>query len=606
MTPGGTRRRRGRLARLAALAAFVAAGAGRVVAAPPARAHDAPAEATPWFREVSEAAGVARPHHERRFHNPYARIMEGYTALGAAAAVADYDGDGLDDLFVTDSAEDGRNHLYRNLGGFRFEDVAEAAGVARGNDAGDACADALWFDYDGDGDPDLFVVRFGQSLLYRNDGDGTFTGVTAAAGLSRYANSITAIAFDYDLDGDLDLFVGDYFRPVDVFDPDTPRFFPESFESAENGGGVTLWQNRGDGTFVDATVAAGLAGDTGWTLDLGHADADGDGDDDLYVASDFGTDHLFANDGDGTFTDVTRTTIGIDTKKGMNAEWGDFDADGRLDVFVTNITSEYMREGNFLWHNESAGGEIAFTDVAAETGTADSGWGWGGKFLDYDNDGWLDLYVADGWVSAGPENYVVDVFDLIVRSSEDDTIDLSDARNWPPMGDKSLSGYEHNRLFHNQGGALFRDEAARHGVDSIRDARGVVVADFDGDGRQDLFVTNAGAAPDLYRNVAPSGPGGPHWIELVLGQPGANAEAVGTRAWLTAGGARRLAFVDGGNGFGGESARRLHFGLAGAAAAERLEVDWPGGGRTVYEGLPADRVYWIERSREPTPREDAR
>ncbi len=559
--------------------------------APPGSAPDS----APWFRDVADSAGVALPHHQRRFDNPYARIMEGYTALGAAAAVADYDGDGLEDLFVTDSAEDGRNHLYRNLGDFRFEDRAEAAGVARGNDAGNASADALWFDFDGDGDPDLLVVRFGHNLLYRNDGDGTFTDVSAAAGLVRYANSITAVAFDYDRDGDLDLFVGAYFRPVDVFRPDTPRFFPESFETAENGGGVTLWQNRGDGTFVDATVAAGLAGDTGWTLDLGHADADGDGDDDLYVASDFGADHLFANDGDGTFADVTRTTIGIDTKKGMNAEWGDFDADGRLDVFVTNITSEYMREGNFLWHNETgaAGASgLAFSDVAAETGTADSGWGWGGKFLDYDDDGWLDLYVADGWVSAGPENYVVDVFDLIVRSSEDDTIDLSDARNWPPMGDKSLSGYEHNRLFHNQGGSLFRDEAERLGVDSIRDARGVVVADFDADGRQDLFVTNAGAAPNLYRNLAPAGR---HWLEALLGQPGANREAVGARAWLTAGGSRRLAFVDGGNGFAGQSSRRLHFGLARADAAERLEIDWPGGGRSFYEDLPADRVYRVER-----------
>jgi hypothetical protein len=582
-------------------------GALALVPAGPAPAQSAPppppaAAQAPWFRDVAAAAGVAAAHHERRFDNPYARIMEGYTALGAAAAVADYDGDGLDDLYVTDSAEDSRNHLYRNLGGFRFEDVAGAAGVARGNDAGDASADALWLDYDGDGDPDLFVVRFGRSLLFRNDGDGTFTDVTESAGLDRYANSITAIAFDYDLDGDVDLFVGNYFRPVDIFHPDTPRFFPDSFETAENGGGLTLWRNDGDGTFTDATAAAGLAGDTGWTLDLGHGDADGDGDDDLYVASDFGTDHFFANDGDGTFTDVTRGTIGIDTKKGMNAEWGDFDADGRLDVFVTNITSEYMREGNFLWHNDSgpAGPDgaprIAFSDVAAETGTADTGWGWGGKFFDYDNDGWLDLYVADGWVSAGPQSYVVDIFDLIVRSSEDDTIDLSDARNWPPMGTKSLSGYEHNVLFHNQGGALFRDEAKRHGVDSVRDARGVVVADFDGDGRQDLFVTNAGAAPNLYRNVAPAGP---HWIELLLGQPGANRQAVGARVHLTAPALgtppTRLAFVDGGNGFAGQSARRVHFGLASAKSVERLEIDWPEGGRTAYEGLPTDRVYRIER-----------
>ena len=553
----------------------------------------------PWFRDQAAAAGVARAHRNRSFDNPYARIMEGYTALGAAVAVGDFDGDGFDDLYITDSSEDGRNLLYRNDGDFTFTEVGEAAGVAGGNDAANASADALWLDYDGDGREDLLVVRFGRSQLFRNRGPGadggvTFEEVTEEAGLGRHLNSITAIAFDYDGDGDLDLLLGNYFQPVDLFDPETPRFFPESFETAANGGGLTLYRNQGpdsDGpTFTDATAEAGLAHHTGWTLDVGHADADHDGDEDLYVAADFGTDRFFLNNGDGTFTDATETALGgFDTKKGMNAEWGDFDNDGLFDVFVTNITDEYMREGNFLWKNQGPQPDGApdgptFADVARETGTWDTGWGWAGKLFDYDNDGWLDLYVANGWVSAGPENYVVDVFELIVRPD----VDLADARNWPPMGDKTLSGYQRNHLFHNQGGTLFRDDAARHGVDSIRDARGVAVADFDNDGRLDLFVTNAGAEPHLFRNVAPAAGG---WLELVLEGTGKNPGAIGARVWAEAGAARRVRFVDGGNGFGAQSTRRVHFGLGDAAAVERLEIAWPSGRRQVFEGVAAGRIY---------------
>jgi hypothetical protein len=550
-----------------------------------ASAAQAGARPTGGFEDVAGPAGVAVPHETRTFDNPYAEIMAGYTALGAAAAVADFDGDGWEDLFVTDSAEGGRNRLWRNLygetGELRFEDVAGKAGVAAGNDPINASADALWFDYNDDRRPDLFVVRFGSSRLYENLGGGRFRDVTDQAGLGRRANAITAVAFDHDRDGDLDLFVGGYFQPVDLFDPDTPRFFPESFETADNGGGVTLWRNDG-GRFTDATREAGIAL-SGWTLDLGHADFDGDGDDDLYVACDFGTDRLLVNDGDGTFTDATAEAIGIDTKKGMNVEWGDYDGDGLLDVYVTNITDDYMREGNFLWRNH---GDGTFTDVARETGTHDTGWGWAGKFFDYDNDGRLDLYVVNGWVSAGPESYAPAIFEMIMQPG----IDFTDARNWPPMGDKSLSGYQRNRLFHNRGDGLFEELAERHGVDSRRDGRGIAVADLDRDGRLDLFVANADAEPHLYRNrIAPAG----RWIAFELEGRRSNRDAIGTRLRATSGGRTRLRFVDGGNGFAGQSSRRVHFGLGDAEAIDRLEVRWPSGLEQTFGPLPAGRLYRI-------------
>jgi hypothetical protein len=535
-----------------------------------------------WFQDVTQEAGVNQKHTNRSFDNPYAKIMAGYTALGASASVADYDGDGYDDVFVTDSKLGGKNHLYHNNHNFTFTDVADQAGVADDNDDQNATADSLWFDYNNDGRPDLFVVRFGHSKLYENLGGGKFVDVTKKAGLDRYSNAITAIAFDYDRDGQLDLFVGSYFQPINIFKPDSPRFFPENFETANNGGGVTVYHNNGNGTFTDVTAKVGVAL-SGWTLDMGHGDMDNDGFDDFYVACDFGTDHLFHNNGNGTFTDITEKAIGFDTKKGMNVDWGDYDNDGLLDIYVTNITDDYMREGNFLWHNN---GNLTFTDVSRETGTAETGWGWGAKFFDFDNDGWLDLYVVNGWVSAGKESYVPDIFSMIVKPG----IDLADARNWPPMGNKSLSGYEKKKLFHNEHGQSFRDVAAQHGVDSTRDGRGVAVADFDNDGRLDLFVANANSEPYLYRNTMPAGP---HWVQFSLEGTKSNRAAVGAQVRLTAGGMTRLQFISGGNSFAGQSSNRIHFGLGESSKIDRVEVRWPTGQREVFSGLVADKLQKI-------------
>jgi hypothetical protein len=546
---------------------------------PPAEADE---EESPIFEEVSEKAGVAHPHTNRSFENPYAHIMEGYTALGASVAVADFDGDGFEDIFVTDSKLDGKNRLYRNNGDFTFTDVAERAGVAHGNDAENASSAALWFDYDNDGDPDLLVVRFGRNQFFENQGDGTFREVTRRAGLFRYMNAIAAIAFDYDRDGDLDLFVGGYFRDVNVFDPDTPRFFPESFETAENGGGLIVFRNNGDRTFTDVTAQAGF-NLGGWTLDLGHGDANNNGWDDLYLACDFGTDRFFENLGDGTFADRTETSMGYDTKKGMNVDWGDFDGDGFLDIYVTNITDDYMREGNFLWRNN---GDLTFSDVSRETDTFDTGWGWAGKWFDYDHDGWLDLYVVNGWVSGSEENYVVDIFEMIVQPG----IDLADARNWPPMGEKTLSGYQRSRLFRNQGGQFFIDRAPAQKLDSLQDGRGIALADFDNDGRLDLYVSNANAKPLLFRSRLPLGKD-TNWVQFLLRGVESNRDGIGAQVRVTAGDRTQLSFVNGGNGFASQSSLRVHFGLADREILDRVEVRWPSGKRQSFEKVAANRIY---------------
>jgi tetratricopeptide (TPR) repeat protein len=553
--------------------------------------REEPAEERGWFEDRTARAGVDAPHQNRVFDNPYAEIMQGYTALGATASVADVDGDGFEDVYFTVSNDRGLNRLYRNEGDFTFTDIAVEAGVAQGNDARNASALSLFCDFDNDGDPDLVLVRFGQTLLFENQrsatGELAFEEVSTAAGIApRRLNSIEAICFDADRDGDLDLFLANYFAPVDLFDPETPRFFPESFETARNGGGVTyyrnLWADEGRLTFVDATAEAGLGEISGWMLDLGHGDADHDGDDDLYLAADFGTDHFLRNDG-GVFLDVSADTIGVDTKKGMNVEWGDFDRDGWLDIYVTNITDEYMNEGNFLWHNDGGRG---FVDVAREVGARDTGWGWAGKFLDYDNNGWLDLMVANGWVSGSrdpADNYVKDIFEII----QDPSIDLADARSWPPIGTKSLSGYQRNVLFRNDHGT-YVDVADRHGLDAELDSRGIAVADFDRDGRPDLFVTNAGKPPQLWRNVQPTGRPA---IGLELEGRESNRDAVGARVWIVADGRAQLDFVDGGNGFASTSSKRLHFGLDRAERVEALVVVWPSGLRQEFADLPVGRHY---------------
>ena len=344
---------------------------------------------------------------------------------------------------------------------------------------------SLIVDFDNDGFNDLLVVRFGESLLFRNVGGRGFERIgDPFEGIEGHRNPVAAVAFDYDLDGDLDLYLGAYFPDVDLTNltADT-NILHESWEAARDGGTNVLLENAGDFTFVDRTWEAGL-GDTGWTLAIGTGDLDKDGWIDLYVANDFGTDKLYRNLGDGTFEDVSRTSIGVDTKKGMNAEMGDYDNDGFLDIYVTNITEPYLNECNMLWKNN---GDFTFSDVSSILGVCDTKWGWGAKFIDYDADGFQDLYVLNGFISGGERDYI----EILMPIMLDSDVDLGNTMNWPALGEMSFSGYERNVLFRNNEGFDFEDVGAANNVDIEHDGRGLMVGDLDRDGDEDMVVLNA-------------------------------------------------------------------------------------------------------------------
>jgi len=554
------------------------------------------------FVDVAREVGFVHRHHKPVLDPQLDNIMSWMASVGAAAAAGDFDRDGWIDLYVTDSRKGETNRLYRNDpdhpdypdGRSRFEDVAEAAGLARVNGEAGTSMDAVWGDYDADGWPDLYLVRWGHDALFRNRGDGTFEDVTrtlferedGSPGMP-WANGNAAIFLDYDLDGRLDIYIGNYFQPVDLWHLDDTRIMHDSFETARNGGRNFLFHQQPDGRFRE--VAHELAvDDVGWTLAVGSADIDNDGWPDLFCANDFGPDRLFLNDRSGGFVNVSEHTIGSDTKKGMNVDFGDFNNDGWLDIFVANITtSEYLQEGDMLWHNDGLdeNGALGLTDISLEAGTFDGGWGWGAKFFDYDNDGDLDLAAANGFISAGEGSYWYDLASWTVVGD-----DPTDSRNWPPIGDRSFSGYEAMRLWRNDGFDSFSDHAHEAGITTTADGRGVVTFDYDNDGDLDLYVANQDQAPNLYRNDSRQRG---HWLVVELEtdpSSGVNRDAIGARVTLLMpDGQRMIRERDGGNGFSGQSDPRLHFGLGRHERVPLLEVRWPDGGVQYLEDVPADR-----------------
>jgi hypothetical protein len=547
------------------------------------------------LEDVAPAVGIRFRHEAPELDARLAPIMPLIAATGAAVSVADFDRDGWPDLYATTSDVGGHNALYRNLGDGTFEDVAAEQGLADVNRPGTGVSmGAVWGDYDNDGFEDLFLYKWGRPELFHNDGGRGFTRVSDALDLPERVNAGTAIWVDYDRDGWLDLFVGGFYPPdVDLWNLETLEFLPESFEYARNGGRNHLLRNRGDGTFEEVGEALGLTS-TRWTLAAAAADVTGDGYPDLLVANDFGVSELFVNERGRRFREEGRaSSIGRSPKSGMNASSGDLFNRGEWALFVSNIAEPgILMHGNDLWipsatGERTPGGAPVFRNAATSLGVDLGGWTYGAQFADLNGDGWQDLVVVNGFVSGeSRESYWYDYSKVATgfRSI------IADARNWPALEGRSLSGRQRDRFWINDGAGGLTDASAAVRGDGAHDGRAVATADLWNRGVVDVIVANQRGPLQVFRNrVAP----GRHWIAFALEGTRSNRSAIGAEVRLFRDGRAQLQQVDGGSGFSSQRDRRILFGLGEAARVDSVVVRWPSGTRQTLETPAVDTVHRV-------------
>ena len=547
------------------------------------------------LEETAKALGVDFVHQGPTFDARLEHIMPQVAAMGAAVAVSDFDRDGWQDFYLTNSGEGSFNRLYRNDGDGTFTDVAAAVGLADVNQRGTGVSmGAVWGDYDNDGYEDLFLYKYGRPELFHNDGGRGFTRVSERAGLPPWVNSNAAIWWDYDRDGWLDLFLAGYWsEDVDLWQLKTTRIMPESFEYANNGGRKYVFRNRGDGTFDETSAALGIQSRR-WTLAAAAADLRGTGYPDLFLANDYGISELFANDGGKKFVEVGRDAgVGRTPKSGMNAAFGDVFNDGRLSIYKTNISEPgVLVQANDLWvPTAGEGGAIQYENLASAMGVDLGGWSWGAQFGDLNNDGTLDLYLVNGYVSAGERtSYWYDFSEIAVGHSRI----IADASHWPPMRGRSLSGYQRKRVWLNDGLGRFSDVAQDVGVTDTNDGRAIALVDLGNRGVLDAIVANQRGPALIYRNTVREGH---HWIAIELEGRSSNRSAIGARVEVIWGGRRQVQEVSGGSGFSAQNQRRLHVGLGTATAVDRVVIRWPSGMKDTLERPAIDQVHRVREAR---------
>ncbi|HET6569093.1 MAG TPA: CRTAC1 family protein, partial [Rhodothermales bacterium] len=528
------------------------------------------------LQEVSEAAGIDFTHQAPKLDPALDPIMPQIAVVGAAVSVVDYDRDGWQDLYVTSSRDGSPNAFYRNLGDGTFEDVAPQVGIADVNDSETGVSmGAVWGDYDNDGYEDLFLYKWGCAELYHNDAGRHFTRVTDRTGFPKWANVNAATWLDYDRDGVLDLFFASYYpENTNLWQLSNTRIMPESFEYARNGGRKYLFRGKGDGTFEDKSSLLGPQSHR-WTFSVGAADLRGTGYPDLFVANDYGINEVFFNEGGERFREATEETgVGAAPKSGMNVSFGDVLNRGQMDVYVSNISQEgILIQGNNLWVPRPGGDGQGFEyqNMAGSMGVELGGWSWGAQFGDLNNDGALDLFVTNGYISADrQESYWYD-YSKVVGANKQIIID---AKNWPAMEGRSLSGYQQKRLWLGDGMGQFQEVSQAVGVTETHDGRAVVLADLWNRGVLDVVMAHQNGPLLLYKNdVVPEN----QWITFDLEGTASNRSAIGARVELFWDGKQQIQQVLGGSGFAAQNDRRLHFGLGEDPEIEKAVIHWPSG-----------------------------
>jgi hypothetical protein len=522
------------------------------------------------FTNVTSQAGIKFVHYPG--NKGIAIIRE---VMGPGVCVADFDGDGWQDVYFVngrdlyDRGVSARNALYHNNGDATFTDVTEKAGVP-GTGYGLGC---VWGDYDNDGFPDLFITQYGANVLYHNNGDGTFTDVTNQAGVAAPGKVIHtgATFFDYNRDGKLDLYVGGYI----TFEPDSPRYCdldglhtncsPRVYKGAPD----FLYRNNGDGTFTDITSAAGVYQPDGKNLSVAAVDYDDDGWPDLFVANDTLNAYLYHNEHNGTFTETGLLAGMAVTGRGktmaaMCMSLGDYDNDGRQDLYI----SDFQKSSDHIWHNEGQGTFVEVSDQLGITIPTQNVLSFGGGFLDYDNDGWLDLFIANGHVY--PE----------IEGSP-----------------QNIHYKQINSLFHNDGKKKLVEitKTAGDGFQTPYAGRGVAFGDFDNDGYVDLVVANNGDPPLLLHN---GGGTGNHFVNFKLTGTKSNRDAMGARIRIRAGGLTQIREIYGGGSYLSQSDLRANFGIGTNSRIESVEISWRGGLKQTFKDVESDKFYEIEEGKD--------
>jgi len=545
-----------------------------------------------FLEEISSEAGIDFQHEAPELDPQLEHIMPQVASMGAAIAVVDFDRDGWQDLYVTNSRTGTHNALYRNRGDGSFVDVAADLDVADVNREGSGVSmGSVWGDFDNDGFEDLFLYKWGRVELFHNERGEGFTRVSEHAAFPEWANVNAAIWLDYNRDGNLDLFFGGYYpEEYDLWNLPHTRIMPESFEYAQNGGRKYLYRGNGDGTFEDVTEAAGLDSRR-WMMAVSAADLRGTGYPDLFIANDYGVDEVFFNENGESFVSAgEKTQVGFAPKSGMNVAFGDVMNQGSYSIYVTNISEPgILVQGNNLWVPQpgTSGDNLQYTNMASTLKVDMGGWSYGAQFGDLNNDGLLDLFMTNGYVSADRnESYWYD-FSKVAGGHEGI---ISDARHWPSMDGRSLSGYQSKKLWLNTGSWRFQQVAQSVGINETYDGRAVALVDLWNRGVLDVVVAHQRGPLLVYKNTAAPAN---HWISFELEGSSSNRSAIGAGVEIFWNGVRQVQHVSGGSGFASQNQRRLHFGLGKEAHVDSVVVRWPSGRETVVHSPGVNLLHKV-------------